>query len=389
MQFTPIMEEERAGGQDVHLPVAPEEGSRFGKAHHILLLFAGLALLVWILSGFYKVNPGEVAIVERLGHFVGSVNGRPGTATQIEPGPHYHLPWPIDTVHKVATRQTRNLVVDVFNTSPDAYADMKQQFAARNRNISIVLLNAIFDPYLITADKNIVHMQVAVTYTVDDPEAWLTTASHEGDTAGESEGMREAIFQQQVQHAMVHLVSSLPINNILFEGRERLPDLLKKEVTEALELPDPNDPTGKARISMGVHVDKVDLVEARPPQYVAAAFEQVTQERANMVRTTAQAQADANAVKTQAESARLTMVGSAEAYKKQVVEAAKGEASRFAQVWEQYKQAPDVTLFNLHSDAIRAVAAAANRVMFVQPGQQATLTIDPPQFDAGQVNTKP
>ncbi len=389
-QFTPLMEEERERvHEDVSLPLA-EEGSRFGKAHHILLAFAGAALLLWVLSGIYKVNPGEVAIVERLGQFVGSVNGQPGTATLVQPGPHYHLPWPIDTVHKVSTRQTRNLRVRVFNTTPDAYDEIKRQFIQQNQgsNINLVMLNALFDPYLITGDKNVVHMEVAVQYTVNDPEAWLTTASHEGDAAGESEGMREAIFQQVVQHAMVHMVSSMQINNILFEGRERLPEILRQGVTDALLLPDPNDPTGKGRINLGIQVEKVDLVEARAPKYVQPKFEQVAQARADMVSTTARAQADANAAITQANAARQTLIGNAQAYNKQVVDSAQGEASRFSQVLEQYNRSPEVTRYNVYADAVRTVAAAATRIIYAQPGQQTTLTIDPPQFDAGQVNTK-
>jgi membrane protease subunit HflK len=382
------MEEEReAGHTHVSLPVA-EEGSRFGKAHHILLLFAGAALLVWILSGIYKVNPGEVAIVERLGQYVGSANGKPGTATLVQPGPHYHLPWPIDLVHKVSTRQTRNLVVRVFNSTPEAYDEIKRQFAQQNPGINLVMLNALFDPYLITGDKNVVHMEVAVQYTVNDPEAWLTTASHEDVREGESEGMREAIFQQVVQHAMVHMVSSMQITNILFEGRERLPEILRREVTDALLLPDPGDPTGKSRINLGVQVEKVDLVEARAPKYVQPAFEQVAQARANMVSTTAKAQADADAAVTQANAAKQTLIGNAQAYRKQVMDSAQGEASRFSQVLEQYKQAPAVTRYNVYADAVRTVAAAATRIIYAQPGQQTTLTIDPPEFDAGQVNTK-
>jgi membrane protease subunit HflK len=376
-QFTPIEEPAM-----LSLPVAEGKGSRFGKAHHILLVFAGVAVLVWLLSGIYKVNPGEVAIIERLGQYVGTGSG--GKAELIGPGPHYALPWPIDLVHKVSTHQTRILTVNIFNSQPDAYAEAKRKFIEENPGINLVVANAVFDPYLITADRNVVHMEVAVQYTIADPEAWLTTASHEDDITGESEGMREELFQQVVQHAMVHMVSHLTIDDMLFEGRQKLPELLKAAVVNALELPDLTDPASH-RIDMGIHVERVDLVEARPPALVQPAFDSVTQARAEMVSKEQKAQADKQAALSQAQAAKDAMISDAKAYQAQVVDSAKGEAARFAQVLNQYEQAPEVTRYNVYVDAVRTIAAAANRLMFMQPGQHATITIDSPQFDANQV----
>ena len=379
-QFTPIHEPHPQS-----LPVVQEKGSRFGKAHHVLLIFAGAALLVWLLSGFYKVNPGEVAIIERLGQYVGTGHGGSGKAELFEPGPHYALPWPIDTVHKISIRQTRILTVDAFDSRPDAYAEVKRRFIEEHPGIQLVVADAVFDPYLITADQNIVHMSVAVQYTIADPEAWLTTASHEDDITGESEGMREALFQQVVQHAMVHMASNLTIDDVLFEGRQRLPVILKAAVINALEPPEIPGDTAKHGITMGIHVERVDLVQARPPDYVKKNFEAVNEARAQAAGTVSKAQADAQTAVTQAQAAKAGMISDAKAYNSQVVESAKGEAARFAQVLLQYNEAPAVTRYNVYADAVRTIAAAANRLMFLERGQHATITIDSPQFDANQV----
>ena len=108
--------------EDLSLPVSDDDGgSRWGKAHHVLLVFAACAIGVWLLSGFYKVKADEVAIVERLGQFVGS----DGKAALIEQGLHYHLPWPIDEVFKIPVQQTRTLTVNTFFAPMDEYADYK------------------------------------------------------------------------------------------------------------------------------------------------------------------------------------------------------------------------------------------------------------------------
>src|SRR6185503_6756983 len=80
----------------------PPEGSRFGKAHHILLIFALAVFVIWLLTGFYQVKSDEVAIVERLGQYLQNPDGK---AALVEQGLHYHMPWPIDTVHKVSVQQ--------------------------------------------------------------------------------------------------------------------------------------------------------------------------------------------------------------------------------------------------------------------------------------------
>src|SRR5579862_7408259 len=95
---------------DVSLPVLAPESPAWAKAHFILLGFLGVGLVIWLLSGFYKVNAGEAAIVERLGYFLRNVEQEPGKPSQVEwmdAGLHYHLPYPIDVVHFVPIQQNQ------------------------------------------------------------------------------------------------------------------------------------------------------------------------------------------------------------------------------------------------------------------------------------------
>ncbi len=245
-------------------------GRGLRKAHHVLLAFLGLAFLVWVGSGFYKVNADEVAIVERLGQFVSTSGGK---AALIEQGLHYRMPWPIDQVFKIPVQQTRTLTVNTFYAPQDAYADFKRDAMRQNPDYTPQLLNSIFDPYLITADKNVVHLSLVVTYRIADPEAWITTVSHEAEekassdtvaaAAGGELDMREALFQQIVQHAMVRQLAVLPIDQVLFSDTEAGGDqwrvALNNAVQNAMLLPDPSDPTGKRRIDLGVEVQDVRI----------------------------------------------------------------------------------------------------------------------------------
>jgi membrane protease subunit HflK len=66
--------------------------------------FAVLILvIVWALSGVYKVSVGQRAVVLRLGVHVGTVGS----------GVHWRWPWPIDTVHSVNVKEARSITRQV------------------------------------------------------------------------------------------------------------------------------------------------------------------------------------------------------------------------------------------------------------------------------------
>jgi modulator of FtsH protease HflK len=59
-----------------------------------------------------------------------------------------------------------------------------------------------------------------------------------------------------------------------------------------------------------------------------------------------------------ARAAKVTQ--DAEAYREQTVANAKGQASRFSQIYEQYKKAPDVTRKRIYLETMEGVLGAAN-----------------------------
>ncbi len=379
--------------EDLSLPVSDEEGgSRWGKAHHVLLIFAATAIVVWLLSGFYKVKADEVAIVERLGQFVGS----DGKAALIEQGLHYHLPWPIDEVFKIPVQQTRTLTVNTFFAPMEEYADYKRDLL-RDPNYTPEFLSALFDPYLITSDKNIVHISVAVTYQITDPEDWIMSVSHESEdvsgtgasSSSQITDQRERLIQYIVQRTMVRELAHIPIDDVLLEGNAKTFLTLQNAIQKAVQNPDntPGLPMSTKLHDLGITVQKVDPTGVRWPQYqmVNDAFQSVLKAKSDAESARYAAQTQAEGDHTRATAERETMLKNADAYAKQVTDEAQGEANRFQQVYAQYEKAPEITRWNVFADAVRSVSGNAKRILFVQPGQKTILTIDPPTFDAGQV----
>src|SRR4051812_27122707 len=111
--------------QDVRISEVPEadSGGSFARAHRILVYSLSAVVVIWLLSGFYQVRADQVAIVERLGEYIATPEGKP---IQLSQGLHYHLPWPIDSVQLISTQQSMTLDVTAFNTSPSEYDEFKQ-----------------------------------------------------------------------------------------------------------------------------------------------------------------------------------------------------------------------------------------------------------------------
>lgn len=96
----------------------------------LISLVAGIALVVWLFSGFYIIQPGERGVVLQFGKYL----------TTTGEGPHWHVPPPIQRVEKVNVDGIRNVT---------------------DRQV------------MLTQDENIVDLELAVQYRVSDAQKYL------------------------------------------------------------------------------------------------------------------------------------------------------------------------------------------------------------------------
>ena len=75
-------------------------------------LIAAVAVLLWLGSGFYVVNTDEVGVVKRFGKY----------SHTTDPGPHWHLPYPIETVMRPKVTQVHRMEVgfETIDSGPPA-----------------------------------------------------------------------------------------------------------------------------------------------------------------------------------------------------------------------------------------------------------------------------
>ncbi len=354
---------------DLELNVLPSEAptSRWTSPQFVLLYFVIGIVIVWILSGFYQVGVGEVAVVERLGQYEMLPGGK--HALLMEAGLHYHIPWPIDTVHIVPLEREHLLEVSDFNSSPAASANLEKVYL--RRGYSKRLLNAIFNPYLITGDKNILHARVAVQYQISHPLQFILAVYQ--PPGGLPNQAWDKVMSLLTDRELIHKLAYATVDEALYNGKTQLEQ----------ELYDPVKPTAGlqrlvGKLNLGAQVERVELKYIHWPSAVNAAFSAVLNARQQKNQYHQDAKKQYNQLVILAKAQAQTILNQAQAKAATTVDEAQGEANAFSQVFAQYKQNPRVITLKLLNDTLSNVMNNVGRVFFVQPRQQIILSMPPP-----------
>ncbi len=263
-----------------------------------------IALIVWLLSGIYIVDPAERGVVLRFGAY----------QTETTAGPHWHLPYPIETVKIVNVDQIRTV-----------------EIGGRNNAESLML----------TKDENIVDVEIATQYKVKSAHEYLFSVADPDET-----------LRAVIESALREVVGHNNMDFVLTEGRNEVVSRVKKLAQKKLD-----------EYKTGLIITSVNLQDAQPPEQVQAAFADVVKAREDRERLINEAQAYANGVIPVARGKAARELEEASAYHDQVIARAKGEADRFTSIVTAYQQAPAVTRERMYIEAITNVLAKTTKVL--------------------------
>jgi len=287
-----------------------------GGGRGIALVVAALVIL-WLASGFYRIQENERGVVLRFGQWVSTTDA----------GLNWHWPYPIETVLTPDVAQVRQLQIGY-----------RSQSAERSRDIAEESL-------MLTGDKNIIDIDFTVQWKIgaeiEDAGKYLFNIRDQESTvkvAAES-AMREIIGQTDIQPALT-------------EGRQAIEVRTQEELQRILD-----------EYEAGILITEVKLQNVQPPPPVIDAFDDV--QRANQDRARLRNQADAyrNDILPRARGEAQRMIQEAEAYKERLINEAEGEANRFTSVYEAYKQNPDVTRRRMYLETMQGVLSSTDKVI--------------------------
>lgn len=275
----------------------------------------GGALFLWGLTGIYIVDEGKRGVELRFGQY----------SETTQPGPHWHIPSPIDSVEIVDVSQIRNVEIG-YRSGVGAESSKR------------TVLN---EAMMLTQDENIVDVNFAVQYRIKEARDYLFNMRSPDET------LREA-----TESAVREIVGKSKMDFVLTEGRSEMVQSAEVLIQEILD-----------HYGSGLQVTSVNMQDAQPPEQVQAAFSDAVKAREDEQRLKNEAEAYSNDILPKARGAGARMFEEATAYKSKVVAEAEGQASRFLQVLAEYKKAPEVTRERLYIDAMETVLNNSSKVM--------------------------
>src|SRR6516225_6541903 len=154
----------------------------FGSFKGILLI-ALAAIVIWLLTGFFRVQPNQQAIQLVFGKPYGG---------PVDSGLHYNLPSPIGTVVVVNVQDQRRTVIGSHGSAQDH--SPTQGRGPRPTSTENLML---------TGDENIVDIEFAVLWQINDVFKYaFDVRNPEGNVrAGAEAAMREIIGKSNLQYA--------------------------------------------------------------------------------------------------------------------------------------------------------------------------------------------
>jgi membrane protease subunit HflK len=308
----PNLEEVLRRGQDRFRRMMP---GGFGSGRGVIIV-AVVLIAIWLLSGFYRVQPDEQGVVLRFG----AMN------RLTPPGLNYHLPAPIESA----------LTPKVTRVTPTEVGFRTDQSGGRG-NVREVPEEAL----MLTGDENIVHVDFTVFWLIKDATKFLFNIR-------EPDGTVKAVAES----AMREVIGGTDLANALTEGREKIAQNTKRLMQEILD-----------SYGSGVEVVDLQLQKTAPPEQANAAFSDVQTAKIDLDRLVNEAQAYRNKIVPEARGDAARLVQEAEAYRQRVVLGAEGDAARFISVYKSYKAAEDVTMRRLYIEAIESVLKNANKII--------------------------
>ncbi|CUW41423.1 Protein HflK [Magnetospirillum sp. XM-1] len=279
-----------------------------------IIALAALAVAFWGFSGIYKVSPDEQGVVMRFGKWVDTT----------EPGLHYRLPYPIETVLLPKVTKVNQLLL-----GSRIGGDLRGGGRATDES------------RMLTGDENIVEAEAAVFWRIKDAGKYLFAVKDP-----------ELTVKVAAESALREVIGRNPIQAALSDKREQIAIQTQEELQRLLDA-----------YGAGIHVQQVQLQKVDPPAAVIDAFNDVQRARADQERARNEAEAYRNDIIPRARGEAERLVQEAQAYREQVVDLAQGDAKRFLALYGSYKQAEDVTARRLYIETMEEILKGATKVV--------------------------
>lgn len=294
-----------------------------------IIIIGIVIILIWLATGFYRVQPGEQGVVLRFGEFAGIT----------DPGLNYRLPSPIEDQEIVNVNLERLTTIGISGGGQSRDSTPVYNFA---------------ESRMLTGDENLVDLGFAIVWNVADAPNFLFKVRDPETTVrfiGESV-MREVIGQRRITELIVSTGAALGADAEAANVRRDIEVQVAAVLQERLNF-----------YETGISVVNVQLQGVDPPTEVIDAFRDVQNAESEAEAMINTARAYANQVIPRARAEAYSVTQDARAYSEQVRAQADGDAARFLQVLQAYSNQQVIVAERLYIETIAAVMANLPKVI--------------------------
>ncbi len=256
-------------------------------------------IFIYLISGFYQVQPDQCGVVLRFGKWVRTVG----------PGLRYVMPFPFENI--ILQKVTKVNQIDIVNN------------------------NQYEENLMLTGDSNLANISFSVLWKIKDNgvEDFLFNAKRP-----------EITVQAVAESVMREIVGQTPFTYVQTEGRSDIQNKVKNSLQSIMD-----------EYKMGIEIVRIELQKVEPPASVIDSFRDV--ERAQAEQQSEKNKAEAYDRDTRARTRGLVAekINNGEARKRGIIEKAKGDVARFLSSYSQYKLAPDIVTKRLYLDTMKNI----------------------------------
>ena len=259
-------------------------------------------------------------------------------------GLNWHFPAPFGQVSKVDVTSISSMRVGEFKSQSGRVSTSDQR-----------------NGQMLTSDENIVEIGAAVQYRIRDAKNYLFQANQP-----------EEVLRDIVISAIREVVGSNSVDDILIDKRGEWPQEAKQIIDKTLE-----------QYNLGFEIVAFELQDARAPVEVQDAFEDAVRAREDEERLGLEAEAYARERIPVARGEAQRHLQAAQAYKAETLARAAADSSRFNNLLAAYRENPEVMRERLYLDTMAGIYAQSNKVLVDADGARPIINLgDAPALPA-------
>jgi membrane protease subunit HflK len=287
------------------------------------LVFGVLLLMAFVSLCTFIVQPGEQAVVQRLGAY---------ERTKTTEGLGFKFPNPVEKVTKVNVNEIRKMNIGFVERYSRGGASAIQDIPEES--------------LMLTSDRNIVDLDLVIQWNIDSAESFLFNINDQENT-----------IKKVAESAIREAVGQTRMFPIITTQRDAVAQRTKEIIQSNLD-----------EYRSGVNINQVLIQRAEVHPGVQEAFQDVQSAKQDGEDVQNQAQAYREDILPKARGRSIELVQTAEGYRDSQIARSTGDADRFNSIYKAYLSGKDVTRERIYLETMEEVLSNAQKIILDQDG---------------------